>query len=102
MYRHIVLFKFRDDIDSLNREKAFLSFKEEIEALPAIIPTIKEIEVGENKNESEVWDICLNSLFESLEDIKTYGQHPTHREIAAKLKPLLASRSCVDYKTSID
>ena len=49
MYRHIVLFKFRDDIDSLNRDKAFLSFKEGIEALPAIIPTIKEIEVGENK-----------------------------------------------------
>ena len=57
MYRHIVLFKFRDDIDSLNREKAFLSFKEGIEALPAIIPTIKEIEVGENKNERKVWDI---------------------------------------------
>ena len=96
------MFKFRDDIDSLNREKAFLSFKEEIEALPAIIPTIKEIEVGKNKNESEVWDICLNSLFESLEDIKAYGLHPAHQEIAAKLKPLLTSRSCVDYKSWID
>ena len=41
MIKHIVMFKFRDDVEPTVREAAAQSFKQGIEALPAVIPFIR-------------------------------------------------------------
>ena len=102
MYRHIVMFKFREDVDSATREKIFFNFKKGIENLPSKISTIREIEVERNVNEDETWDICLNSLFDTLENIKSYGTNEFHQLIVKKLKPYLSTRACVDFVTEKD
>ena len=71
MVKHIVMFRFKDD-------------------------------VGFNINPGEQWNICLNSEFRTLEDVIDYGKNPNHVKVAGQLKPYIAERSCVDYKTEQD
>lgn len=98
MIKHIVLFRFRDDVDTATATAAAQKFSDGIMALPAIIPQIRKVEVGTNINPEESWDICLYSEFASLEDVRLYSAHPSHVKVASELKKLLAGRSCVDYE----
>ena len=100
MVKHIVLFRFRDDIAEEQKNEVFESFSKGILSLVGIIPQIKKIEVGRNANPSEAWDICLCGEFDSLEDVNIYANNPEHIKVAGALKPFLAGRSCVDYETS--
>ena len=72
-------------------------FKAAIEALPATIPFIRGIHVGLNENPAEVWDICLDSSFDTLDDVKAYAIHPAHVAAAGILKDAKENRACVDY-----
>ncbi|MGM9693575.1 MAG: Dabb family protein [Alloprevotella sp.] len=98
MVKHIVMFQFRADVPKEVREEAAHQFKAGIEALPAIIPTIREIRVGFNVNPSEKWDICLDSAFDTLEDVKTYGAHPAHKAVAVELMQHIGARACTDFE----
>lgn len=53
MTKHIVMFKFRDDVAAEVRLAAREAFKKGIEALPATIPFIRKVHVGFNINENE-------------------------------------------------
>ena len=65
MIKHVVLFRFKDDIAAEDRKNAFESFRSGIMSLVKIIPVIRKIEVGYNVNSQESWDICLCGEFES-------------------------------------
>ena len=41
--------------------------------------------------------ICLDSEFDTLEDVKTYSAHPDHQAAAGLLKGYKQDRACVDY-----
>lgn len=98
MVKHIVLFQLKKDIDPAVRNTIMNEFKNKIEQLPEYIDIIKSIHVGFNINPNEVWDICLESLFETLDDVRSYGIDPRHVVVAGILKPYLAGRSCVDFE----
>lgn len=98
MIKHVVIFKLRKEVSPEERQSAMQAFKAGIEALPAAIGLIKEIEVGLNVNDNEECDICLNSLFATLDDVNTYAAHPAHKAVAGALAPYIATRSCVDYE----
>ena len=48
MIKHVVLFRFKDDIAAEDRKNAFESFRSGIMSLVKIIPVIRKIEVGYN------------------------------------------------------
>ena len=73
-------------------------FKAAIEALPQKIDFIRDIRVGLNINPDEQWDICLDSTFDSLDDVKAYAVHPDHVAAAGILKDAKDGRACVDYE----
>ena len=97
MIKHVVLFKFKEDICLEKKEKLMREFRQDILSLTQVMDFIQAIEVGFNINKDETWDICLSSSFESLEKLKEYSTHPQHLAAANKLKPYLSGRSCVDY-----
>lgn len=97
MVKHIVLFQFRADVDEQTRKEVRERFRNKILGLRAHLNIIRKVEVGFNLNPDEKWDICLNSAFDSLDDVRTYSRFPKHQEAANELKPYLNSRSCVDY-----
>lgn len=97
MLHHIVMFKFRDDVNEDTRRAAREAFKNGIEALPATIPFIRSVRVGFNANPAEAWDICLTSSFDTLEEAKAYGAHPAHKAVAVELMKHIAARACTDF-----
>lgn len=97
MVKHIVLFQLKVELPAETRSKVATDFKVGIEKLPAVIPFIRQIEVGFNINSDETWYICLNATFDTLDDVRAYAVHPSHTAVAGALKPYLSGRSCVDY-----
>ena len=53
MVKHIVLLKLKDEVPEAEKLVVMNKFKEAIEALPAVIPVIRKIEVGLNTNPGE-------------------------------------------------
>lgn len=98
MTKHIVMFKFREDVPADVRKTAREAFKQGIEALPHVIPFIRSVHVGFNINENEKWDICLDSAFDNLDDVKAYSIHPAHKTVAGELMKHIGERACVDFE----
>lgn len=91
------MFKLKDTLSAEEKKDVMNKFKVAIEALPAKIDVIRSIFVGTNINENETWDICLESEFDSLDDVKLYAAHPDHVAAASILKDAKQDRACVDY-----
>ena len=98
MVKHIVMFKLKETLSKEEKMVVMNDFKAAIEALPAEISVIRKVFVGLNINESEAWDICLESEFDSLDDVKLYAAHPAHVAAAGILKDAKQDRACVDYE----
>ena len=98
MVKHIVMFKLKETLSATEKMDVMTRFKVAIEALPATINVIRKVFVGLNINEAETWDICLESEFDTLEDVKFYAAHPDHVAAAGILKDAKQDRACVDYE----
>ena len=98
MVKHIVMFKLKETLSAEEKLVVMNDFKAAIEALPAKIDVIRKVFVGLNINEAEQWGICLESEFDSLEDVKLYAAHPDHVAAAGILKDAKQDRACVDYE----
>ncbi|MDO4715024.1 MAG: Dabb family protein [Bacteroidales bacterium] len=96
MIKHIVLFKLKPELKPEQIESIYADFRQAICALPATISCIRSIDVLLNINPSEVFHIALDATFDTLEDVSTYAMHPDHQSAAAKLRPYVEVRSCVD------
>ena len=98
MVKHIVMFKLKETLSAEEKLVVMNDFKAAIEALPAKIDVIRKVFVGLNINEAEQWDICLESEFDTLDDVKAYAVHPDHVAAAGILKDAKQDRACVDYE----
>jgi hypothetical protein len=99
MINHVVLFKLKEfdneDQKAVVRNKiknALLSLKDKIEEL-------KYIEIGQNHQlNSDSFDICLITHFETLDDLNSYQVHPEHLKVAEIVKVNVSARATVDYE----
>ncbi len=98
MVRHIVLFQLKKMESESAKLEVMNAFKNAIEALPKDIDVIRKIEVKFNMNPAEIYDIALNSEFDSLEDVNFYAKHPLHVAAGKILADVKESRACVDYE----
>ena len=99
MVKHIVMFKLKDTLSKDEKWEVMNRFKAAIEALPTKIDVIRKVFVGLNINEAETWDICLESEFDTLEDVKAYAVHPDHVAAAnGFVRPYTEVRLCMDYE----
>ena len=98
MVKHIVLFKLKPSISLKEKKEMINNFKHAIEALSESMDFIRSVFVGANINEDEKWDICLESEFDTLDDVRRYSSHPLHLAAAAILKDVKEERACVDFE----
>jgi hypothetical protein len=96
--KHIVFFKLKDALSPAEKAQVTSAFKAAIEALPTQIPFIRRVYVSGNINPQEHWDICLESEFDTLDEVKAYSVHPAHVAAAGILKDAKADRACVDFE----
>jgi len=99
MIKHIVMWKLVDAYEGKNKSEIAEIIKDSIEALKAVIPQLKEVEVGINFNRSDAaFDLCLYSVFDSREDLEIYQRHPHHLKAAEFIAKVKTQRVVCDYE----
>jgi hypothetical protein len=95
MIRHIVLFRFKEGVDE--ERQAFLMSA--LEGLKAKVALVKELEVGRDiAGKPNSYDIALNSVFETFDDVEAYAVHPEHIKVVELVKELCRSSVKVDFE----
>ncbi len=98
LYRHVVLFKFKEDASQEQIDEivdAFGSLQDEIDT---IIGYEHGTDVSPEKL-SKGFTHCFMVTFKSKADLDAYLPHPAHQAFTVKLKPILADVLVVDYWT---
>lgn len=94
MIVHIVMFKFKDE----NKNSNIAEVTKRLNALEALIPVLKKMEVGINFTESQrAFDLSLYSTFETKEDLDAYAIHPEHLKVVELIKTVTLESKIVDY-----
>jgi hypothetical protein len=95
MITHIVLFKLLD----CTPEKAEAA-RRVLNGMAGKIPQLRHLEVGVNVVHSDrSYDLALMARFGSLDDLKTYQEHPVHVEVVKYMQGVRQSAIAVDYET---
>ncbi len=93
MVQHIVMWKFKEDVD---KEQAAAQMKEKLEALVGVVPGLQWLEVCPTYQGDA--DYALYSEFDSAEALEAYQVHPGH--VAAKeiVQKYITTRIVADYE----
>jgi hypothetical protein len=99
MIKHIVMWTLKDQAEGAGKAANAAKMKQLLEALPPLIPVLRELEVGVDVfAASPACDVILYSTFASRADLDTYQAHPEHQRVVAFVKQVAATRSVVDYE----
>ena len=99
MIKHIVMWKLQDEAGGATRTQNALAMKNQLELLPAVIPQIRELEVGLTLQDSDRFmDVILITGFNSLADLASYRDNPKHRDVAAFIRAVVSETRVVDYE----
>lgn len=93
LLRHIVLFKFKDEVSEeqvAEVGKAFLALLNQIEI-------IQDIEWGSAINEPAPYTHCLLVTVGTEADLQAYGEHPAHGAIEESYGHLVQDAVVFDY-----
>lgn len=96
VYRHVVLFKFKDDAPPEQVKAVEDAFR----ALPTKIDTITGYEWGTNvspEGKNDGYTHCFFVTFKDKAGVEAYLPHPAHKEFGALLRPILDKVCVVDY-----
>ncbi len=98
MIRHIVMWRFRRDLEESPREIA-LEMKSRLEALNGKIDGLIRAEVGVNvKETASSFDAVLTADFSSWKAMEAYKINPLHVVISDYCKDRRLERVDVDYE----
>jgi hypothetical protein len=98
MIKHIVMFRFKESAEGMDKKENIMRLKAKLEALPAMISEIKFFEVGINFTLSPIaYDLVLLSEFEKKDDLYSYQKHPEHVLVAEFVGKVCENRIVVDY-----
>ena len=99
MIKHIVMWTLKDEAEGADKAESAAEMKRQLSALPALIPCIRELEVGVGVfAASPACDVVLYTVFASRADLDAYQAHPEHQKVVGFVKQVAASRSVVDYE----
>lgn len=94
MIRHILLFRFNEDVDSSTRTEMV----ERLQQLEELCPTIGRWSIGVNFADSpSAYDVIEIGDFANLEDLDAYKAHPAHKSFSDFVRPL-ATWALADYE----
>ena len=99
MVRHLILWKLKEDMSDIEKEKVLSDMKINLEALVGKVPGLVSLQIVINKMEFSNADVMLDSMLESEEALKGYQSHPEHVLVAnTYVRPFTEVRMCIDYE----
>lgn len=96
VYRHVVLFKFKDTATP----EQVKAIEDAFAALPKQIDTITGYEWGTNvspENKNDGYTHCFFLTFADKAGVEVYLPHPAHKAFGALLRPQLDKVLVIDY-----
>lgn len=101
MVKHIVFWKFKDDVPADARPSKLREIREKFEALNGVIPGLIRLEIGGDFSRSDdSADFVLYSEFESRAALDGYQEHPRHRELIPVIGAVRSEKRLVDYEVA--
>lgn len=98
MVNHIVMWKFKPEIEDCKKEEIKKAMAENLKALVGKVPGLLTVEFVEEPISSSTHDIALVTTLEKAEDIAAYAVHPDHVYVAnTYVRPFVTERACLDY-----
>ena len=108
VYKHIVMWKFKEQHNGKSALENARWMKEQLEALVGVVPELLSAEVGISPALEQAaaapapaasgeYDACLVSAFASPEALAAYKVHPKHKAISAYCKEARLKRLAFDW-----
>lgn len=99
MIKHIVMWTLKESAEGADKAANARQMKELLQALPAKISVLRELEVGTDVfAAAPACDVVLYTVFDSRADLDAYQVHPEHQKVVAFVKLVVATRSVLDYE----
>ena len=88
MYKHVVLWKLKEEADGKSRKELALEVKRRLDALPAHISEIKGFETAINIGDygASFFDVSIVAVFDTKDTFWAYTKYPIHDEVCYFLK----------------
>ena len=97
MVKHMIVWKFKDEIE--NKAARAAEIKAALEGLVGKIEGLLEMHILTEGLACSSGDLMMDSAFASAEALAAYQKHPLHVSIADGLvRPSMASRLSFDYE----
>ena len=101
MIRHIVVWRFKDEVAAGERPARLREITQKFEALNGVIPGMIRLEIGRDiSGTPDSADFVLYSEFESRAALDGYQAHPRHRELMPMVGDVKSEKRVVDYETA--
>jgi hypothetical protein len=98
MVNHIVMWKFKEDIEESKKDDIKREMEINLKSLVGKVPGLLTVEFVTNPISSSTHDIALVTTLEKAEDIAVYAKHPAHVHVAdTYVRPFVKDRACLDY-----
>ncbi len=99
MVHHIVMWKFKPEIEESKKPELKKAMKENLESLVGKVPGLLTAAFVETPLTSSTHDMALVTTLEKAEDVAAYGKHPEHVKVAdTYVRPYVTERACLDYE----
>ncbi len=99
MVHHIVMWKFKPEIEEERKPELKKAMKENLCSLVGKVPGLLTVDFIEQPLPSSTHDIALVTTLANAEDIAAYAVHPAHTAVAdTYIRPFVTERACLDYE----
>jgi hypothetical protein len=100
MIKHIVLWKLDASYSDLEKEEIRNEFRQKLVGLKDQIQVLLNLEVylNSDKASGSNFDILLETIFNSFDDLNTYQLHPSHIKVVEYVKTLKLQRAAIDFQ----
>ena len=99
MVHHIVMWKFKPEIEEGKKNDLKKAMAENLAALVGKVPGLLTVKFVEEPITSSTHDVALVTTLEKAEDIAVYAKHPDHVYVAdTYVRPYVTERACLDYE----
>ena len=99
MYKHVVLWKLKEQANGMSRKELAKEVKRRLDELPAHIPEIVSYETGTNIGDygASFFDVSVISVFENKDTFWNYTKYPVHDDVVAYIQSVMVAEEIVDY-----
>jgi hypothetical protein len=99
MYKHVVLWKLKEEVDGVGKAKLAVEVKTRLDGLRKVIPEILDLEVAVNIGDygASFFDVSLICMYDNEEAFKRYCVYPEHDAVVAYIQSVTVAEEIVDY-----